>query len=48
MLDFLVELYGLLASGVTSFFERSVADVLRDVFDIAIVATLIYALLVAS
>ena len=45
MLDFLVELYGLLASGVTSFFERSVADVLRDVFDIAIVATLIYALL---
>lgn len=46
MLEFVLELYGLLASGVVNFFERPATDVLRDVFDISIVATMIYALLV--
>ena len=38
MLEFLVELYQLLGSGVSAFFDRSMADVLRDVLDISIVA----------
>jgi uncharacterized protein (TIGR00159 family) len=46
VVEFLVELYELLASGVGAFFARSMADVLRDVLDISIVAAFIYALLV--
>ena len=46
MVDFVVHLYTLVVTGVSNFFDRSVADVLRDCLDIGIVSTLIYAALV--
>ena len=46
MIDFVIQLYTAVATGVANFFDRAAADVLRDCLDIGIVATLIYAMLV--
>lgn len=47
MIDFVIQLYTAVATGVANFLSaRAAADVLRDCLDIGIVATLIYAMLV--